>query len=78
MSGRVSERTVFIACRAFENPEFRTAAIGAHNAVTEEMIAFWAAAHTLRVQYEAGEIDNFGADPSIDEVAEVVIKLQEK
>lgn len=69
----ISERTTFLAYSNYVNPVFRK--IATETCTNEFSLAFLAATYALRKQYEDGEISNFGTDPTIDEVAETIIKL---
>lgn len=71
--GGVTERMAALGCRLFGEPVFREEY--QKDGLPEERIAYEAAKFTLHGMFEAGEIDNFGSNPRIEELQETIIKL---
>lgn len=71
----VSERIAFLATSLYRDPVFRAHLQEINPSVKEQKIVFWAGVYALRSEYQEGVIDNFGTDPSIDEVCDAVIKI---
>lgn len=71
----VTERMAALGGRLYELEVFKRAY---PEGTTKERLATEAATFVLYGMYEVGEIDNFGAKPTIDELAETIIKLTEQ
>lgn len=74
--GGVSERMAVWGCRLFEEPTFKESYAG--EGVSESYIAFEAAKFVLYGMFKVGEIDNFGTNPTIEELQGTIIKLTDR
>lgn len=71
--GGVTEEIAAQGCLLFLDTSFRAEHAGQE--LSESQFAFEAAKFTLHVLHQSGEIDNFGSDPTIEELQETIIKL---
>ena len=71
----ISERMASLGLSLYGNKFFRDAY---PEDTSKNRLAMWAASYTLHGMYENGEIDNFGSDPTIDALAQIILKLNEE
>lgn len=71
----VSERIAELALSLYRSPEFREHLQEIDPPLTDMKVANVAARHALKSEYDERLIDNFGREPSITEVSEIVLKL---
>jgi hypothetical protein len=64
-----------LALSLYRSPELREHLQEVNPPITDQKLAHLAATHALKSERDEGLIDNFGREPTIDEVSKMVLKL---